>query len=253
MRHGVSRTPLAAFAAASLAGCAAGSPIVHVAGACADVHGGTVCTWANTQGANVIDIGATIPMASITGAPHDHEMTWPPLSSGVLELPAGTQERTGLSHLTVYWEPHGHPPGAYLTPHFDFHFYTIGNAERLAIDCTSATKPAQLPEGYALPDFDFGPPIGMAVGICVPGMGMHALPESELESTDTFRGTMVVGYYHGETIFIEPMISRDMLLERKSFELPIPAGSGVRATHFRADYDAETDAYRFTFSGFPTS
>jgi hypothetical protein len=253
MHQYFSRIAVAAFAAASMTACAAGSPIVHVEGQCSDVYGAEVCTWANTQGADVIDVGATIPMASITGAPHDHEMTWPPHSSGVVELPQAAQERTGLSHMTIYWEPQGHPPGAYLTPHFDFHFYTIGNADRLRIDCADTRKPAQLPAGYALPDFDFGPPIGMAVGICVPEMGMHALPAAELESTDTFRGTMVVGYYSGETIFIEPMVSRDMLLERKTFELPIPSGVGIRATHFRAEYDAAADAYRFTFSGFPTS
>ena len=33
---------------------------------------------------------------------------------------------------------------------------------------------------------------------------------------------MVVGYYHGRPIFVEPMITRATLLERRGFPLEIP-------------------------------
>jgi hypothetical protein len=58
-------------------------------------------------------------------------------------------------------------------------------------------------------------------------MGMHSLLTSELESTDTFRGSMVIGYYHGTPIFIEPMLTRSLLLEKRSFDLRSTAGLSV--------------------------
>jgi hypothetical protein len=67
---------------------------------------------------------------------------------------------------------------------------------------------------------------------------------------------MVIGYYKTKPIFIEPMISRAMLLEKKSFELPIPTVPGMTGPHpttFRADYDATANAYRFVFANFTAS
>ncbi|HSE44849.1 MAG TPA: hypothetical protein VLA89_05930, partial [Gemmatimonadales bacterium] len=160
---------------------------------------------------------------------------------------------------TVFWESMGHPPGPYLTPHFDFHFYTIGQDQRMAMDCTDLSKPAELAAGYTLPDVTLPPPMAAMIGtttlmgLCVPGMGMHSLLTSELEGTGLFRGTMVIGYYQGKPIFIEPMISKEMLLEQKGFELPIPAIPGLtgnRPRSFRAEYDTAQKAYRFVFSDF---
>jgi hypothetical protein len=82
---------------------------------------------------------------------------------------------------------------------------------------------------------------------------MHSLLASELERQETFGGTMVVGYYRARPIFIEPMVSRAMLLQKNSFDLPIPAIPGMSGAHpttFHAEYDAAQSAYRFVFSGF---
>jgi hypothetical protein len=83
---------------------------------------------------------------------------------------------------------------------------------------------------------------------------MHALLASELQSGRIFDGTMVIGFYQGSPIFFEPMIARDMLMRRQSFELPMPAVSGLPAGvrypgRCRAEYDAAGAAYRFIFSG----
>lgn len=66
---------------------------------------------------------------------------------------------------------------------------------------------------------------------------------------------MMLGYYGGEPIFFEPMISRDLLLRRSNFSLPVPAIEGLRAgvrypSEFRAEYDAAEEQYRMVFSGF---
>jgi hypothetical protein len=231
-------------AVAGLAGCAAREvPITEVAGGCADVFGGQVCTWARMQGDKVVDVGATIPIASIEGAPPDAVVA-----------------STGMRELTIYWEAMGHPPGPYLTPHWDFHFYTIPTAERMAIDCVDLSKPAAMPEGFALPDIPLPPEmqamfggVKELTGLCVPQMGMHSLLATEMASTTPFRGTMVVGYTKGKPIFVEPMITKAMLMEKASFDLAMPAVPGMTPAPprtFRAEWDAQANAYRFTFSGF---
>ncbi len=225
-----------------------------VQGECADVFGANVCTWATLDGTGaVIEFGATVPLAVAERAPHDMEMAWPPVANAIVRMPSVVGAATGVDHLTLYWEPHGHPPGAYLTPHFDFHFYNIPIDTREAIDCSDKTKPAALPADYGIVDVEV-PELGMLVGLCVPEMGMHTLLASELQSDQIFDGTMVIGFYHGSPIFFEPMIARDMLMRRQSFELPMPVVSGLPAgvrypQRFRAEYDAASATYRFIFSG----
>lgn len=240
--------------------CKSAPSVAEVNGECADVYHGQVCSWARMQGDTVLAVGVTVPTAVIDSAPADGgPMAWPPVAAAVLHLPESAQQASGLTHFTMFWEAHGHPPTPYLTPHFDFHFYTIASADRAAIDCANTAKPAALPAGYALPDEHLPPDMAQAigvpvlVGICVPQMGMHSLLASELESTTTFRGTMVIGYYDAKPIFIEPMISRAMLQEKQSFDLPIPAIPGMSGNHpatFHGEYDAQQGAYRFVFSGF---
>ncbi|HSM18374.1 MAG TPA: hypothetical protein VK845_15410, partial [Gemmatimonadales bacterium] len=242
---------LAAFAVA-LSACAKDTPVVRVQGDCAVAYQGEVCTWAMMQGTTVLEVGATIPMTSIQNAPDDEHMAWPPVAAVAPSMPEAAQSRAGLTHLTMFWEAGGHPPAPYMTPHFDFHFYTIPPADRADIDCTDQTKPAALPTGYDLRDEVLPPEmaamigVDTLVGICVPQMGMHSLLASELESTEVFRGSMVLGYYHGKPIFIEPMLTRALLMERQSFDLPIPEIPGMADPHpraFRAEYDPEQDAY----------
>lgn len=242
---------------ALLGACAKEVPIVEVSGECGDAYGAQVCTWARMQGDSLVELGATVPVAGIENAPKDAPMTWPPVPAAVLALPAAAQQQAGMTHLTIYWENMGHPPGAYLTPHFDFHFYTISPADRTAMDCADLSKPGALPAGYNLPDVVMPPPIATMigtstlVGLCVPQMGMHSLLEKELSDTTLFGGTMVIGYYKGQPIFIEPMLSQAMLLEKRPFTLPVPAIPGMTGSYpraFRAEWIPEQNAYRFVFS-----
>jgi hypothetical protein len=229
------------------------APVMAVVdGSCGDVYGAEVCTWAETTDGSVTSFGATVPMGSIEGAPDEMEMAWPPLVAALVPLPDPVREQMGVHSLKVYWEAHGHPPGPYLVPHFDFHFYTIDAATTDAIDCSDESKPEALPAGYALPDVDI-PELGNLIGLCVPEMGMHALLEEELQSEETFSGTMVIGYYEGDPIFFEPMITRSLLMEGQTFSLDMPSVpgtvEGVRLpTRFEAQFDAEENAYRFVFS-----
>jgi hypothetical protein len=228
-----------------------------VDGDCGDVHGTDVCSWAKLEGERVAEFGINVPLASIADADPEAPFVWPPALGAAVAMPDVVQEQLGVHDVTVYWESHGHPPGPYLIPHFDFHFYIVPAAEVAAIDCADETKPDAPPAGYALPDIEI-PEIGNLVGLCVPAMGMHALLESEMASEESFTGTMVIGYYAGNPIFFEPMIPQDRLMLEESFSLDMPevAGTGpgvVLPTEFEAVYDESTLSYTFVFSGLPTA
>jgi len=240
-------------------GCAKEVPIVEVQGDCGTAFNGQVCTWARMKGDSVLEAGATVPMAAIEGAPAAPPMLWPPVAVAKLKLPAAAQSKTGFSQLTMFWEAMGHPPTQFMTPHFDFHFYVVPAGEEMTYDCKDLSKPTTLPASYVLPDQALPPDmakmvgVGTLIGICVPNMGMHSLPTSDIERKDIFRGNMVVGYYGGKPIFIEPMLTRAMLMERRSFDLPIPTIPGLVGNYprsFRAEYDEKQQAYRFIFSAF---
>ena len=226
-----------------------------VQGECRKVNGADICSWGELTGQSLTAFGATVPMTAIQGAPADEPMVWPPVASATIPLPDAVASGTGFKVLTVYWEAHGHPPAPFAVPHWDFHFYNNQTAADVAaLDCADSLKPAALAAGYVLPDLEI-PGIGMLKGLCVAHMGMHSLPENEYNATKPFEKSMVLGYYHQKSIFVEPMIANAMMLAKKSFTLAMPAVPGMPAgsrypTQFRADYDSTAQSYRFVFSGF---
>ena len=221
---------------------------------CAAVLGSEVCTWVVTESGSAVELGATIPMSLIEDVPLDAEMVWPPQQLAMIALPPEARESLGIDHLGVNWEAHGHPPASFLVPHFDFHFYNLTEVEVEAIDCSDETKPGTLPATYTLPDIDI-PDMGVLVGLCVPHMGMHAMPDEMIARTVPFEASMILGYYGGEPVFLEPMISRARLLQKSDFTLAVPVvenlPAGVRyPTVFRAEYDEAGMQYRMSFTGF---
>jgi len=222
-----------------------------VRGECSTYNGADVCTWGRMSGGTLVAFGATVPIKSIEAAPSEMPMVWPPKADLALNMPGAVDSAVGFKNMNIFWEPHGHPPGPYLTPHFDIHFNNISAAEVAKVDCADSTKPSVLPAGYELPDVAI-PQLGTLVGLCVPGMGMHSLPGAELRSASLFEKTMIAGYYHRAPIFLEPMIARATLLARRSFTLPIPGVAGEPAgvmlpATFEAQYDSTAQAYQFTF------
>ena len=111
---------------------------------------------------------------------------------------------TPFDHLGINWNPGGHPPpGIYTVPHFDFHFYKMPLADRLAIP-SYATSPGGFnnipPAGYIPPFYRPGEPIEK--------MGKHwgdlLAPEFQGQP---FTHTLIYGSYKGKVIFLEPMIT----------------------------------------------
>jgi len=127
----------------------------------------------------------------------------------VLPLPKEASS-LGYDHVGVDWNPKGHiPDGVYDMPHFDFHFYMISQADKEKItlrgeDLARAHKapaPEFMPEGYILPE-----------GTEVPRMGAHAIDPSSPEFNKMpFTKTFIYGFYDGQMIFLEPMITKAFL------------------------------------------
>ncbi|MGH9345273.1 MAG: hypothetical protein ACRD19_16125, partial [Terriglobia bacterium] len=159
------------------------------------------------------------------------------------------QEQTGFTYANIYWEVKGHPPAPYLVPHFDFHFYFIPEEKVHGIDCTDRSKPHAVPTGYTLVTENV-PHLG-EVGACVPAMGMHAAPDTDFNPKIPWKGSLILGYYNGRLTFFEPMITREFLLRKHSFSLPVPEIAPrphVRyPRQFRAIYRPRIGAYDLTF------
>jgi hypothetical protein len=129
------------------------------------------------------------------------------------------------------WNPLGHIPMIWMVPHFDFHFYTVSQAEVQAIrpgpcgslincdDFARATKP--IPPQYLPANY-------VSVDDAVAAMGDHlidtAAPEMSDPPKEAFTGSFNYGAYDGHIIFYEPMIALDFLLTQpddcKTFSLP---------------------------------
>ncbi len=71
-------------------------------------------------------------------------------------------------------------------------------------------------------------------GLCVPGMGMHSMLAEETNQVEPFGASTLVGYYKGNG------------------SSSVPGGGADMAwpSRFEAVYDASTQTYRFTYSGF---
>ncbi|NIP19169.1 MAG: hypothetical protein GWM87_14155 [Xanthomonadales bacterium] len=231
----------------------ADTEVTRTAGECKAVFDGEICTWGDSRGDELVAFGATVPMSTVESAPPEGEMVMPPVTLARVRLPESVRNATGVDHLGVNWEVYGHPPTTFMTPHFDFHFYTWTGAEIEAIDCSNLTKPETLPAGYILPDIGIPEMQMTLVGLCVPEMGMHGVLESEYQNTEFFDGSMIIGYYEQEIIFIEPMVAKAHLMKRQDFALDMPKlegrGDGIATpSDFEATYDADQDAYHLVFN-----
>ncbi|MBW3623419.1 MAG: cytochrome C [Armatimonadetes bacterium] len=218
-----------------------------VTGQSQNYFGGQVTTWAALSDEGTVEqVGFTLPLTSIQNA-SGHG----PETMAVLNFPQQVSAQTFVNHLNIGWNEHGHPPqGVYTVPHFDIHFYNQTPAQVQAINCTDTTAPEanRIPQGYALP-----PPT--APGSCVPQMGFHASPGSDFAPGNTFTRTMVLGYYGGRLTFLEPMVTRQQLLQKQSFSLAIPAPQVVGIStrypaRLQAEWDEDEQAYHFILTDF---
>ena len=184
-------------------------------------------------------------------------------------LPLPARNGTAFELVELDWNPKGH--GApYAAPHFDFHFYTIGRAERDAIlptDPAWAAKAAHEPPAADIPPFYVNPAniLGLPPeAIAVPQMGMHWIDSRAPElrppgapGAAPFTTTFIYGAWDGKLIFMEPMITREYIMAKRDATDPavrneviaIPTsaahpGGAFKPNAYRIQYDAQAKEYR---------
>jgi hypothetical protein len=234
-------------------------PIQWVFGDAELVDGNLVVSWARVHAWNgVKEVGVTIPVAVFDEMPEE-DGPGPHGAYATLAFPDIVQETTYFNHVELHSNPHGHdtPPGSVnpirnSVPHFDFHYYAIPEEAVWLIPASTVpppllprVAPERLPAGYTQP------------GRSIVEMGRHSSPIWSLFDPDFLSTITLAGFLPDATQmhFIEPMVSRERLLERTDFELPVPMpaefGRLMRyPTKFVADYDADLDAYHFVYSEF---
>lgn len=215
-------------------------PTTRVEGKSGQLFDGTAKSYAlvDDETGAVVTVGVVIPVKAFSSAPAGA----PFQDDLVLEMPKVARDQTILNHVRVNWLTNGHSPAPYGEAHFDMHFQRGTLAEVDAIDCKADTRmppAAVLPAGYGTPE------------LCVNAMGQHSWPKAD-KGTD-WKGSIIMGYWATKVAFIEPMISKAKLLEKKTFELEIakPQTTGGAKTLYprrlTAKYDETADAYSFEF------
>lgn len=216
-----------------------------------------------------VEIGVALDSAALEGLPapdpaspaaagHSggaHQVEHVDSHEFLLPLPAG--HGTPYRLVELDWNPAGHvPAGIYDKPHFDFHFYTITEAERNAIDPADSAfwpraerlpAPEFIPAGYVTPQ-----PV-----MAVPRMGVHWVDSAAAElppRLEPFTGTFITGSWDGKVIFQEPMITRDFILSRPNLVVPVaqPAkfqAAGYYPGSYRVTWSEQAKEYRIALSG----
>ncbi|WP_413577587.1 hypothetical protein ACLVWU_04230 [Bdellovibrio sp. HCB290] len=190
----------------------------------------------------ITTIGMVFSGKVLEGLPADanrHEYEY------ALHLPEGVTAPP-FNHFTMNWNPHGHAPTEiYGVPHFDFHFYFISEHQRHGIKCDGTDNAVCM----KAPVDEYKPPFYAPGPEGVPMMGWHwvDLRSPELNGKP-FTATYIYGFYNGEMIFLEPMITLSYLQTKPniSVEVPLPkkvATPGKYPARYSLTYDSVEDRF----------
>lgn len=219
-------------------------------GTSVNVGDGTARTYVTLDAeGNPAELGIVLTEAALNNLP----MTMPG-TEHLLALP----EKAGATpyrHVTLDWNPHGHEPDhVYTLPHFDAHFYTITNAERLAI---LPSDPQFQQKAAAFPGTGYVPAGYVAPApAAVPRMGVHWVdPTSPELNGGTFTRTFLFGSYDGKMIFAEPMLTKAYLETKPNFTQAIPVPEKVTTpgwypSSYSIKHDAARGEYRISLGTF---
>lgn len=216
---------------------------------------GTVRSYIEIDHGVVKELGVALSAAALKKLPGDHDGQHGGHGFEHI-LPLPSRNPTPYRNITLDWNPVGHePPGIYDRPHFDFHFYTITNAERMTIDPADplfAQKAMNAPSAEYIPAGYFTPPPPAAV----PFMGVHWIdPASPEFNGQGFTRTFIYGTFDGKLIFTEPMITKAFLESKPNATFPIPVAeryspAGVYPSSYTVKWDATLKQYRVALTGF---
>lgn len=185
------------------------------------VGSGVARAWVEVnKDGDPLSVGINLSEKALNNLPEE-DTQW------AIELPKNKGNHF-YTHVLFDWNPDGHePPGVYDVPHFDFHFYTISNDERMAIEGSGSTI---LPSSADYVPLNYIPIPGV-----VPAMGSHWIDVTSSEDVlhpyqGTFTKTFIWGSNNGEFVFWEPMITRNYLLSQPNDTIPI-----VQPTAYQKD------------------
>lgn len=116
--------------------------------------------------------------------------------------------------VSLNWSAKGHiPTNVYDIPHFDVHFFTIKESERMMIGSNGANEITVPPAAKYIPS-SYNLLIGGA-----PMMGAHWFDMLDPEfNGSTFTQTFIWGSNNGKFIFWEPMITHNYLMTKPNSE-----------------------------------
>ena len=218
-----------------------------VTGPAATIDGSTIQSWVRLDGDDrptavgvTIDEGAYEALSDTADTHGKHD------EAVVVELALPDAAPPPYNHVTLDWNPEGHPPpGIYTVPHFDVHFFFVTEETRESIEGRPATTfpdEAYVPTGY-VPD-----------SLNTPDMGMHYVNLQAPEfNGQPFTHTFIYGAYQGEISFIEPMVTTEVLDGSPNLTVPVPQPevyqqSGFYPTQYRIVHDATAGEYRVTLA-----
>lgn len=207
------------------------------------VGNGTVRTFVTlNDNGDPQSIGYKFTESMLSGLPDNDGMD----NMFVLNFPSQASV-TGFDHAELDWNPHGHDPlPIYGYPHFDFHFYTVGNGELSKIipgpDTVSVDK-QYIPKDY------------VSGVMAVPNMGVHWADTLSSEyHGQKFTKTFIYGFYRGKMLFVEPMITKEYLETQPNITIPVkqPAAfqkSGYYPTAYSIHFDPNKSEYTVSLEG----
>ena len=167
----------------------------------------------------------------------------------ILRLPREVREAAGVDHVGINWNPHGHDPnGIYDRAHFDFHFYRISLSERdeLVDSPENETLGAAAPPKSLLPrDYVYAPKSFL------PRMGAHWVDRHAPELNGSpFTATFLYGFYRGELLFFEPMVTKDFLASKQPLEMKLkqPSNPAKMPSTMRIEHSDDRITVRVTLN-----
>ncbi len=201
---------------------------------------GQAWSWVKTdlQG-RPTSMGVTLTDSALNGLPTEGGHSCCDGPQWNLPLPVGI-DAGPVKHVVINWNPKGHPPeGVYTVPHFDFHFYTISETDRLLIknsESNDAVGNRPPPSEQLPPDYIQAPGV-------VGAMGCHWIDSKTPEfNGQPFTATFIYGSYDGKVTFIEPMITKATLESHVNQTLPVkvpakPADDRFVPVQYRIEHD----------------
>ncbi|HEU4630559.1 MAG TPA: DUF5602 domain-containing protein [Gemmatimonadaceae bacterium] len=221
------------------------------------VGNGTARTYVVARGDAPVEVGVALSEDAFAGLPADHAPGGMQMPDGhstwdfMLPMPEGNP--TPYRFVGLGWNPVGHvPPGVYDQPHFDFHFYTMSEADHATIlptdpqfDAKAAHRPAP----------QFTPPGYVQLPGAVPLMGAHWVDTTSAElHGQLFTRTFLYGSWDGRLTFAEPMVTKAFMETKPDVRIgiPVPArydAPGYYAREYRVYWAAPQREYRVALTG----